>query len=62
MLCLYVCMHVYMYACMYVCMCSMCMPDVLGDQKVSDRLELDLRVSCELPCGCWKWKLSPLKE
>lgn len=46
-----------------VCLCKVCVPGAhRGQQRVSDPLDLGVRVGCELQCGWLKSHLSPLEE
>lgn len=45
--------------CLYVCLCTTSMPGTFGGQvRTLDLLKLELQVSCDLPCGCWRIKPS----
>lgn len=44
---------------MYVYLCTTSMPGTFGGQeRTLGLLKLELQVSCDLPCGCWRIKPS----
>lgn len=56
-LCFYFICVIFLLACVSV---YLWVSDAHGDQKgISDPLELELQMVCELPCGGWELSLGP---